>query len=104
VHQLLERFELATMVSAVVVSADIGWRKPRPEIFRAALERTGLAPEDVVFVGDSWEEDVLGAAALGMATVWIDPGASPGPIAEEPRGWVIPQIHELRSVSFVAAD
>jgi len=104
VHQLLERFELARMVSAVVVSADIGWRKPRPEIFRAALERTGLAPQDVVFVGDSWEEDVLGAAALGMATVWIDPGASPGPIAEEPRGWVIPQIQELRSVSFVAAD
>jgi HAD superfamily hydrolase (TIGR01509 family) len=62
---LLDRF------AGVVISMDTGARKPRPEIFRAALESLGAQPEQTLHVGDSLDADVAGAAALGMPTVWL---------------------------------
>jgi HAD superfamily hydrolase (TIGR01549 family) len=72
-HGIRDRFE------AVVVSADIGWRKPRAEIFRETFRRMGIAPGDAIFVGDTPEVDVLGAQAVGMDVIWIDDGTKPLP-------------------------
>ncbi|HSB72450.1 MAG TPA: HAD family hydrolase [Candidatus Methylomirabilis sp.] len=63
-----QRFE------AIVVSADVGWRKPRPEIFAETLRRLNLGPADAIFVGDTPEVDVVGAQAAGMDVIWIDHG------------------------------
>lgn len=68
-----ERFD------AVIVSADVGWRKPHPEIFRGALRRMEAAPEDAVFVGDTPDADVVGPHGVGMDTIWIDRGSGPLP-------------------------
>ena len=62
---------LLTHFDAVVISMDVGIRKPRPEIFRAALESLDAAPEETLHVGDNLEADVAGAAALGIRPVWI---------------------------------
>jgi len=62
---------LLTHFDGVVISMDVGIRKPRPEIFHAALESLGASPEETLHVGDNLEADVAGAAALGMRTVWI---------------------------------
>jgi len=59
-------------VDFVVSSADVGARKPDPAIFRVALDRLGLPPGDVWFVGDSYEKDVRGAAAVGMRPIWFN--------------------------------
>ncbi len=67
-HGIRERFEV------VLVSADVGWRKPRPEIFREAFSRMGIDARDAIFVGDSPEVDVLGAQAVGLDVIWIDNG------------------------------
>jgi HAD superfamily hydrolase (TIGR01549 family) len=67
-HGIRDRFE------AVVVSADIGWRKPKPEIFLEAFRRMGIRPADAIFVGDTPEVDVLGAQAVGMDVIWVDDG------------------------------
>lgn len=65
---ILDRFE------TVVVSDSVGWRKPRPEIFQAALAAMGLSPREAVFVGDTPESDVLGPHGLGMDVIWINRG------------------------------
>ena len=67
-HGIRERFEV------VLVSADVGWRKPRPEIFVEAFRRMGIGPREAIFVGDSPEVDVLGAQTVGMDVIWIDNG------------------------------
>jgi putative hydrolase of the HAD superfamily len=59
-------------VDAVVTSGLHGKTKPHPTIFRAALERLGVAPEDAVMIGDSIEDDVEGAKAVGMRGVLLD--------------------------------
>ena len=46
--------------------------KPRREIFDLALARTGLAPGQVLHVGDSYTSDVTGAANVGIDTAWMN--------------------------------
>jgi FMN hydrolase / 5-amino-6-(5-phospho-D-ribitylamino)uracil phosphatase len=59
-------------VDAAVGSRAHGRVKPHPTIFQAALELLGASPEESVMVGDSLEEDVHGAQALGMRAILID--------------------------------
>lgn len=59
-------------VDAVVGSRAHGFVKPHPTIFQAALEQLGVEPAEAVMVGDSLEEDVEGARALGLRAILID--------------------------------
>jgi putative hydrolase of the HAD superfamily len=68
---VLEQAGLLEHFDPVVISEEVGIRKPRAEIFEAVLERLGAAPGDVIHVGDSLSADVAGAAALGMRTAWL---------------------------------
>lgn len=56
----------------VFVSGDAGRPKPDPYLFETAMEATGLMPQQLWMVGDSYEADVCGAAALGWHTVWLN--------------------------------
>jgi putative hydrolase of the HAD superfamily len=59
-------------VDAVVDSRSHGRVKPHPTIFQAALDLLGVAAAEAVMVGDSLEEDVEGARALGMRAILVD--------------------------------
>ena len=59
-------------VDAVVGSRAHGYVKPHPTIFQAALQQLGVEPAAAVMVGDSLEEDVEGARALGMRAILMD--------------------------------
>ena len=59
-------------VDAIVGSRAHGFVKPHPTIFQAALEQLGVDAADTVMVGDSLEEDVEGARALGMRAILVD--------------------------------
>jgi putative hydrolase of the HAD superfamily len=78
-HDVLERTGLRRLVDAVVISAELGVAKPDPAIFRTALERVGAEAEGALHVGDSLEEDIVGARAAGLQAVLVlrDGGAAP---------------------------
>jgi putative hydrolase of the HAD superfamily len=59
-------------VDAAVCSRQHGRIKPHETIFRAALERLGVEPGEAAMVGDSLEDDVEGARALGMRAFLVD--------------------------------
>ena len=59
-------------VDVAVCSRAHGRIKPHETIFRAALERLGVAPAEAVMVGDSLADDVEGAQALGMRAFLVD--------------------------------
>jgi epoxide hydrolase-like predicted phosphatase len=63
-----DRALLAELFDAVLISGEVGIRKPSPEIYRLAAERIGLAPPECVFV-DDLPFNLAPAAELGMATV-----------------------------------
>jgi len=63
-----DRALLAELFDGVVISGEVGIRKPAPEIYALGAERVGVAPEGCVFVDDLWF-NLPPAEALGMATV-----------------------------------
>ena len=56
----------------VVASVDAGAQKPDPRIFRRALSRLGVKPEEAWHVGDNYWTDVLGARCVGINPVLLD--------------------------------
>ncbi|HVC41357.1 MAG TPA: HAD family hydrolase [Candidatus Saccharimonadales bacterium] len=58
-------------LDAAVFSAEVGWRKPSPSIFEAALRALGTEADRTVMVGDSEAADIAGAHAAGLRAVLI---------------------------------
>jgi putative hydrolase of the HAD superfamily len=69
---VLGELGLAAAVDAIVVSAEVGSRKPDPRIFEIALERLGCEAGKALLAGDSLETDVLGARAAGVRALLLD--------------------------------
>jgi putative hydrolase of the HAD superfamily len=53
------------------ISGELDSWKPDAAIFRHALDRAGVAPEEAVMVGDSLQRDVRGAQAVGIGGIWM---------------------------------
>jgi putative hydrolase of the HAD superfamily len=66
----LQRFGIIDFFDHLLFSADVGIRKPHPQIFQTALAALEVAPHEAVFVGDRVPEDVAGAMRVGMRAVW----------------------------------
>ncbi len=58
------------MFDVVVTFEDTGERKPNPGPFRKALDRLHVKPSETLMVGDWAERDVVGAAQVGMKTIF----------------------------------
>jgi HAD superfamily hydrolase (TIGR01509 family) len=70
VRVVLDRAGLGDLLDEVVLSYEAGVVKPDTDIFAAALDRLGVAPERALMVGDSWRDD-SGAAQLGIRTLLL---------------------------------
>jgi 2-haloalkanoic acid dehalogenase type II len=71
VQRLVNNSGLRPYVDFALSSAACGIRKPNPRIFKIALEKWGLHPEEAVMVGDTLGADILGARNAGIASVWL---------------------------------
>ncbi len=54
------------------LAENVGASKPQPDMFHAALAHAGVAPQEIVHVGDNPEHDIQGAWDVGMRTVWMN--------------------------------
>jgi putative hydrolase of the HAD superfamily len=68
-HRQLRHHGIAERVDAAVFSSEVGRRKPAPELYRAALDRLGVAPAEALYVGDRVVEDYEGPRRLGMRAI-----------------------------------
>jgi putative hydrolase of the HAD superfamily len=71
IRQTMRKFDLFKFFDAIVISGDIGWRKPSPKIFEKALEVLQVSASETVFVGDAPFHDIAGAKKVGMKTVLL---------------------------------
>jgi putative hydrolase of the HAD superfamily len=77
--RLLEKDGARKFFAATIYSMDIGHAKPRPEIFAAAVETLGVAPHEIIHVGDNERTDVRGALAAGFRAIRLDVVRQGGP-------------------------
>ena len=72
-HARLVRYlGLSERIQSLTISDDVGVRKPHIKIFDVACERADVLPKEAMFVGDSIENDIVGANCAGMTSVLID--------------------------------
>ena len=67
-----ERLGLDRYFAFGYCAADVGAKKPDPKMFERALARSGVRPEEAVHIGDNPIADIQGAAAAGMASIWVN--------------------------------
>jgi HAD superfamily hydrolase (TIGR01549 family) len=68
----LQKVNMLAYFDNITISSDVGFIKPHPEIFRRTLMQSKLRPDEVVFVGDTYQQDIIGAKRVGLKTVWLN--------------------------------
>ncbi|MEM1156512.1 MAG: HAD family hydrolase, partial [Pseudomonadota bacterium] len=87
------------------LAEDIGLGKPHPDMFHAALERTGATAIEVVHVGDDPEHDIRGAREVGMHTVWINTKKKTWPQDAQPATREVTALGQLpQAIDTIAAS
>ena len=56
----------------IILAQDIGIEKPDPRIFQLAVEKAGCIPDEFLYVGDSQEDDIIGAKKAGVRVAWFN--------------------------------
>lgn len=68
----IEKMGWTDLFETIVLSEEAGVQKPYPGIFRFAEEKTGLPPDNHLYIGDSIETDIKGAVTAGWKSVFFD--------------------------------
>jgi HAD superfamily hydrolase (TIGR01662 family) len=67
----LRKLGISHHFNTVLISHENGWRKPHTQIFQDALRKLNVKAEETVFIGDSPLEDIKGAQAAGIKTIFV---------------------------------
>lgn len=86
---------LSAFFDPIIVSGDFGYRKPDVRLFQTALSRMGLAPSEVLFVGNDLYRDVHGPQKLGIKTVFFQSGDMPQDKSRSKPDYIIYSFPEL---------
>jgi putative hydrolase of the HAD superfamily len=68
----IEKAGLGGYLSGAYSSADVGAKKPHPDMFQAPLTELDLHPGQAVHIGDHLVDDIHGASAVGMHSIWVN--------------------------------
>ncbi|WP_310602099.1 HAD family hydrolase [Anaerosporobacter sp.] len=79
----------------IIATSEYMFRKPNHRIFDFALEKAGLQAEDVWYIGDQYECDIVGAKGAGLFPVWYT-GAIDLPYVEKEDVFMVSKWEELR--------
>ena len=92
-----ERCGLGGYFQFVVFAQDHGIQKPDPRLFEIAIERAGCTERQLLHVGDSFQNDVIGAKQAGIKSVWLNRQGKNNKAAQQP-DFEISSLRELTKV------
>lgn len=67
---ILDALGITHSFEVVLISGEVGYRKPHASVFQLLVEKLGVAPEQLLYVGDDPEPDIDGACSAGLQPVW----------------------------------
>jgi len=68
---IIDTLKLRPFFQTLLISGDLGWRKPHPNVFKELKEKMGFKGEEMIYIGDDPEPDIIGAKNAGMNPVWM---------------------------------
>ena len=95
-HEKMIRSGVGNLAPFYIVSGDFGCHKPCKEVFIEASKKIDLPCEEILFVGDTAETDIVGAKSVGMKTAWVKMGRKY--ILEDKPDLEIEHVKELGSI------
>lgn len=84
----------------VSISDEHTWRKPHPKIFTDALSALGAEPQEALFVGDSPQDDIIGAKGIGMDVAWVNASGAALPASVPTPEYTVQAIPQLQPILF----
>jgi putative hydrolase of the HAD superfamily len=72
-HGVLAGLPTLSIITHVVISSEVGWRKPAPAFFARVCQDVALPAGHVLYVGDDLANDYAAAGAAGLRAVLFDP-------------------------------
>jgi HAD superfamily hydrolase (TIGR01549 family) len=97
-YRKLETIGLRDNLSCVVLSDELGVRKPDPRIFTHAAGLLLTTPGECLFVGDSFGSDVIGSKAAGMLSCWFNRKKNPAPASSIKPDFEIDDLQEIEEI------
>lgn len=98
----LKTLGIEHLFECIVLSAELGIQKPDPRIFWEAATMLKKGPEECLYIGDSYDTDVLGAKSARMKVCWFNPhGLQPSQIDVKPDFEISSLDRVLRIVGFI---
>jgi putative hydrolase of the HAD superfamily len=103
---LITQLELEPFFEIILISGDLGYRKPHPSVFKELVSQLNLHENEVAFVGDDPDADMAGALRSGLKPIWTtyvrDNNISPapgmlGPTDDDP-GPEVPRISDWKEL------
>ncbi|MFN4034173.1 MAG: HAD family hydrolase [Fimbriimonadales bacterium] len=88
----LQKLGIEAMFDIVAIEGEVGVGKPHKPIFEFVQGQLNLPAEQILFVGDSWENDVQGALNAGWQAAWVNREGLPHPKPDSP----VPVLTNLR--------
>lgn len=70
-RRLMEALGLTRFFDVVLISGDLGYRKPHPLVFNRLVDALGVARSRILYVGDNVDADIKGALQAGIRPVWF---------------------------------
>lgn len=98
IEAVLKDFHLETYFKAIVESAVVGVRKPDPAIFRMGIGKLGVAPQDIIAIGDSYDKDIIPATTAGCRTIWLKGAGWQKYTGKETADCIISDFSELKYI------
>lgn len=86
------------VINYLSTSETVGFRKPHPKIFEDMIDRLGVLPEQIMYVGDDALNDVAPARAMGMVSVWYKQEDAEIEPLEEEVDFTITTVEELLTI------
>lgn len=68
----MKRLGISEYIDFFAISEEVGAAKPDRKIFDVAIERSKFSAEESVLIGDSWENDIVGALNAGIRPIWLN--------------------------------
>ena len=69
-RNILDHLGITSFFGIILISGELGYRKPHPSVFLKLIEEFGVETEQILYVGDDPEPDIKGARAVGIQPVW----------------------------------
>lgn len=91
----LQATDIVGYFQHILISEEVGYAKPHEEIFRRAVQLAEASPEEVLYIGDTPQNDIAGARAAGLRTVWINRNQRPWPSELSPPDYTLVSLHQL---------